>query len=98
MDLEVVAFEWDWDEGGNVEHIARHEVMPEDVNEVKDHAPRFGLNPADRSATHVMLGMNRAGRYLHVAMVETPRRGVWFVVTANWLNARRAQRLYDRLG
>jgi hypothetical protein len=95
VDIQVTDFEWDWDEDGNVDHIARHEVHPEDVNEVKDKAPRFGLNAAGR--THIMIGANRAGRYLHVAMVATPRSGCWFVVTANWLSRRRGQRLYDEM-
>lgn len=97
MEIEVVRFEWDWDEGGNVDHIADHDVLPEDVNEVKDNHPRFGLNPPEQSATHIMIGPNLEGRYLHVAMVSTHREGIWFVVTANWLNEQRGKRLYDRL-
>ncbi len=97
MDVEVVGFEWDWDEDGNVDHIGRHAVSPEDVGEVKDNKPRFGQNPAYKSATHIMVGPNLAGRYLHVAMIPTFRHGYWFVVTANWLTARRGERLYRNL-
>ena len=97
MRIVVVDSEWDWDDDGNVDHIARHGVYPEDVNELKNNAPRFGLNTPDKSATHVMIGPNLAGRYLHVAIVETLRPGTWFVVTANWLNRRRGERLYSQL-
>ena len=58
MEIEVADFEWDWDEGGNVDHVAKHGVYPEDVSEVKNSNPRFGLNDPEKSATHVMIGTN----------------------------------------
>jgi hypothetical protein len=38
---EIEAFLWDYSAGGNVEHIARHNVTPLDVQEVRDNQPHF---------------------------------------------------------
>ena len=91
----VAAFLWDYQPGRNVEHIARHGVGPEDVEEVLSRTPHFFRNTTPYGASHVMVGPNDAGRYLRVALTETSTEGVWYVVTAHWLSKRRGERLYE---
>ena len=91
-DLEIEVFLWDYSTDGNVEHIADHGVTPLDVQEVRDHQPHFFVARPEHFG-YVMLGPNRAGRYLYVPMIEVSP-GLWRVITAYWLSNRRAERLY----
>jgi uncharacterized protein len=80
----------------NVAHIARHEVTPDDVVEVLVNQPHYYDAKPDKESL-VVLGPNRAGRYLLVVVVEAVvLPDAWYVVTAHWLNRRRAERLYLR--
>ena len=91
----VAEFLWDYTREGNVEHIARHKVTPGDVHEVRDNQPHFyDARPGYEGV--VMLGPNQAGRFLYLAMLEVEPLGVWQVITAYWLQRRRALRLYLR--
>jgi hypothetical protein len=96
VENEVAGFIWDFGEKGNVQHIDRHDVTVEDVYEVLHNAPTFFADRPDANASHIMLGPNLRGRFLHVAMVQTMDDGIWYVVTANWLARRRGERLYER--
>jgi hypothetical protein len=40
-----------------------------------------------------MVGPNITGRYVYVAMIETVEG--WSVITAHWMERRRAERLYN---
>jgi hypothetical protein len=93
-EIEVSGFEWDYEAGRNVEHIAAHRVIPADVEEVLANTPHFYLNDADHMGGVVMLGPNFAGRYLFVAMYEAHDAGIWYVATAHWFSRPRAERIY----
>lgn len=77
--MEISEFEWDDD---NIEHIARHEVAPGDVEDVA-----FDDDPwvkRGKKGTRYMLGYTIAGRYLFVVYVLRGKgaKGVARVVTA----------------
>ena len=82
-EIRVDGFEWDFDPGGNVDHLAVHEVTPGDVRHVHEHDPIYvrNLPSLGRSATHVMVGRDARSRSLAIFMVETARTGIWYVVT-----------------
>ncbi len=81
----------DWDEQ-NTEHIARHDVAPEDLEFVLANGPLFFRNLPGRSATHIMIGRDNYGRVLYVPMLCVEWPDVWRVVSA-W-ESRFARRLY----
>lgn len=72
--------DFDWDDD-NVEHIARHQVLLEEVEEALADPERI-TRPAHRSSEprFGFLGATEAGRLLFV--VVTPRRGLIRVVMA----------------
>ncbi len=62
--MEIREFEWD---DNNIEHIARHGVFPDEVEDVA-----FDDNPwirKGRKGTRYMIGYTVAGRYLFVVYV-----------------------------
>ncbi|MPZ49820.1 MAG: hypothetical protein GEU75_11100 [Dehalococcoidia bacterium] len=67
--IEIDAFLWDYSDGSNVDHIALHGVTPNDVEEVSENQPHF-FDARPGYEGYVMLGPNRRGRYLYVAMFE----------------------------
>ena len=93
---DEIDFRWDYGENGNVLHIAAHGVTVEDVLEVFKNAPRFFAGNRRDRASHMMIGPNLQGRYLQVAVDRTFEANVWYVVTANWLQRRRGERLYHQ--
>jgi hypothetical protein len=82
-DINVSGFEWNFDAGGNVDHLALHGLTPDDVRFVRDHNPIFVRNVPglQRSAIHVMVGRDSRRRSLAIFMVEASRVGIWYVVT-----------------
>ncbi len=74
--MEILEFEWD---DSNIEHIARHEVTPGDVEDVA-----FDDDPwvrKGRKGTRYMLGYTIGGRYLFVVYVPKGK-GIARVITA----------------
>ena len=74
--MEIREFEWD---DNNIEHIARHGVFPDEVENVA-----FDDDPwirKGRKGTRYMLGYTVAGRYLFVVYVLKDR-GIARVVTS----------------
>jgi hypothetical protein len=69
-------------------------VTGRDIIEVWLNTPRYFANLTGRGAPNVMLGPNRAGRFLFVPIAPVDRAGTWRVITAYWLNRARALRLY----
>lgn len=68
----------DWDDW-NEEHIARHGVDPDQVEEVVFDSEYFSSRA--RNGTYRLIGRTNGGRYLAVFLV--PRgRGVYYIVTA----------------
>ena len=74
--MEIKEFQWD---DNNIEHIARHNVYPDEVEDVA-----FDDDPwikKGRKGTRYMLGYTIAGRYLSVVYVLRSE-GVARVITA----------------
>ena len=74
-------YDLDWDES-NVDHIARHGVEPEEVEEVLLHTP---LIRRSRDGRYVAFGRSDSGRYLTVVFER--RSGSLRVVTARAMAA-----------
>lgn len=75
--------EFEWDEN-NIEHIARHRVTPEDVEEVAfDDEPY--IRKIKKSAINEMLGQTASGRYLKIIYVIKEKHGAR-VITARDMN------------
>lgn len=81
MWLNIEGFDWDnpEDSDGNVAHIARHEIIPEEVGEVfeEDLIVRRG-----RKGYRLAYGQTCAGRYLLVVFILKPGN-ILRVVTAH---------------
>jgi len=74
--MEIREFEWD---GNNIEHISRHGVSPDEVEDVA-----FDDDPwirKGRKGTRYMLGHTIAGRYLFVVYVLRSK-GIARAITA----------------
>ncbi len=74
--MEIKEFQWD---DNNIEHIARHNVYPDEVEDVAfddDSWIKKG-----RKGTRYMLGYTIAGRYLSV-VYDLKSKGVARVITA----------------
>lgn len=77
--VRVSAIDWS---DASIEHIARHGIDPDEVEDVV-----FGPRSSTRSRndTYRLVGQTRAGRYLTVILA--PRgRGLFYVVTARDAN------------
>jgi hypothetical protein len=72
----------------------QHNVTAADVSQVMEGVPHFFLRRGRRGDEYSVLGLNRAGRYLVIAIAQV-HGGEWRLVTAYWLNERRGRRLYD---
>jgi hypothetical protein len=79
----------------NVNHLAEHEVAPEDVLAVLLNAPRFFRNLPDRSGTHVMIGPDANGQFFFIALAPRPIEGLWRPITG-WRLGRRGEEFYRR--
>jgi hypothetical protein len=66
---------WNEEPGGNVEHIAQHGMMPEDVEEVF-------FNPVDRDVSRssglpIVFGFTPGGRYILVVYEQIDETSVY---------------------
>jgi uncharacterized DUF497 family protein len=91
--------EAEWDED-NVEHISRHGVEPEEIEEIvyeECHPSWIGQvrGRRIREPRWVVLGQTCDGRYLLAIVAPYPQRGVWRAVTARDLGDR-ARRRYQQ--
>jgi hypothetical protein len=95
-DLNVTEFVFDEE---SLIHIARHDVYEADIREVLENSPQFFINPpsSERTATHLMLGPNQAGRFLLAAIIQVEGT-IWRPITAHWFHARLARRFYTEGG
>lgn len=97
MRFQELDAEWDDD---NVEHIARHGVEPEEVEEIvyEDCHPSWIVRSSRRGVREVrwtIFGQTCAGRYLIAVIAPSPKRGVWRAVTARGME-RRTRRRYQQ--
>ena len=74
--LSVRRLIWDaW----NVAHIARHDVIPEEVEEVCHDQPITSETYKGRLR---VVGLTQSGRILTVILAPTPEAGVYYPITA----------------
>jgi uncharacterized DUF497 family protein len=73
----VIIGELEWDDE-NIEHIARHGVNPEEVEDIC-----FGLNLSEKDgdSRYVVSGQTRGGRYLNM-VIEKIGKGLFRPITA----------------
>jgi uncharacterized DUF497 family protein len=89
--MEISDFDWDFD---NIHHILRHNVSPEEVEEVA-----FDDDPwirKGRKGTRYMLGYTIGGRYLFTVYV-LKGKGVARIITAMDMD-RKTKKLYRQRG
>lgn len=75
-----------WDES-NIGHIARHQVTPQEVEEVC-HGPDIVKNA--KAGRVMVIGPTRSGRALSIILDPEPQPRIWYPVTAR--SADRAER------
>jgi uncharacterized DUF497 family protein len=76
------------------EHIARHSVEPDEVEDVLYGRPR--LSTPGREGTTLVYGTTWSGRYLLVVLVDS-QDGRWYVATAREMT-QSERRLFTRKG
>lgn len=88
--MNIGQLEWD-DE--NIQHIARHNVNPEEVEDVS-----FGvhLSRSENDRRYVLSGQTAAGRYL-VVVVEEVGKGLFRPITAFEMSESYKRRYRKRL-
>ena len=89
--VREVEFEWD---DGNVEHLARHGIAPDEVEELFEGPVVRRRGGMDAPARFRVLGRTAAGRYLAIIYQEKAC-GVIHPFTG-WDMRPRERRLYDR--
>ena len=94
MRFQELESEWDDD---NVEHIAKHGVEPEEVEEIvyEDCYPSWivrGHRRGIREVRWTVFGQTCGGRYLIAVIAPYPKRGVWRAVTAREMELRTRRR------
>ncbi|MBM4405406.1 MAG: BrnT family toxin [Chloroflexi bacterium] len=77
---------------GNVAHIARHKVKPDDVEEVCHTEPVAQMGKFGRL---LVLGPTQKGRILTIVLDATETPGVYYVVTAR-PSSRQERRIYSQ--
>lgn len=88
--LTVKRLIWDaW----NVAHIARHEVVPDEVEEVCHGRPMTSQTYGERLR---VVGPSRSGKMLTVILAPQEEEGVYYVVTARPAS-RKERRRYQEL-
>lgn len=89
--MEIKEFEWN---ENNIEHIARHGVSPDEVENVAfDDAPWI---KKDRKGTRYMLGFTVAGRYLFT-VYTLKNNGIAKVITSMDMDEK-TRKLYKKRG
>lgn len=85
--------ELDWDDN-NIEHIARHGVTPQEVEDV---CFGFHIYVREGGQRYVISGQSASGRYLNVA-IERVGKGVFRPITAFEMSENYKRRYKKRLG
>jgi hypothetical protein len=94
--IDVQSFIWDFSPDGNVDHLARHSVTPEDVEALLESDPLFFRSPPSRRSTHAMIGRDGRGRSLIVYLLGSADPSIWEPVTG-W-QSKIAHRLLEEEG
>lgn len=85
--------ELEWDDE-NIEHIARHNVSP---NEVEDVCFGIHLSIKESGQRYILSGQTETGRYLNV-VIERIRRGLFRPITAFQMSENYKARYKRRMG
>src|SRR5438552_5619895 len=96
VNIRVIGLSWDYLEDGNVEHLAKHDVLASNAEAVLANSPLFFRNVPGHRATHVMIGTDNRGRSLYISLAPTPEAGEWKPMTG-WRSGL-AHRLLEREG
>jgi len=80
-----------WD-SWNIDHIARHDVTPEEVDELCQADPLVQQGKKGRLA---LSGLTLAGRFLVVILDPEPEPGVYYPVTAHPASGK-YRRIYEQ--
>ena len=89
--MEITWFEWD---NSNIEHIAQHNISPDEVEDVAfDDKPWIRKG---RERTRYMLGYTVAGRYLFAVYI-LKGKGIARVITAMDMDEK-TRKLYKKGG
>ena len=89
--MEIREFEWN---DTNIEHIARHNVSPDEVEDVAfDDEPWIRRG---RKGTRYMFGYTVGGRYLFI-VYRSKNRGIARVITAMDMDEK-TRKLYKKRG
>ena len=80
MKLYIEAWEWD---DANIAHLDSHGITPEMIeDEIWGDDPKFIANRRNRSASHLMIGPDRAGQLWTECIIEAgAHSGVWRAIT-----------------
>jgi len=94
--VRILQLEAEWDDD-NIEHIARHAVEPEEVEEIvyEDCHPSRLVRSGRRGGSEVrwlVFWQTCAGRYLVAVIAPYPPRGTWRAVTARGMEGRTRRR------
>ena len=87
--MYVTGFEWN---EYNIEHIARHHVTPQDVEEACYLSP---LILKGRSSRYYILGQSESGRYLAI-VIEYKGKGMVKVITARDMDYKERKRYQEK--
>jgi uncharacterized protein len=86
--ITILSLVWDaW----NIAHIARHDVTPDEVEEVCTADPVIRATYSNR---FLAIGETKSGRILAVVLDPEPEDGVFYVVTARSAD-RKERRIYE---
>ena len=87
--MRIDAFDWDKE---NIEHLARHQVDPDEAEEVFD--SKYYLSKT-WSSRYIALGQTASGRYLMCVFEKGEKPGLIRVITAREM-VERERRLLKR--
>jgi uncharacterized protein len=87
--ITMIIKELMWD-SWNIAHIARHQVVPEEVEQA---CQGFIIARETYSGRFLVLGETTAKRVLAIVLAPKPREGIYYPITAHTAN-RRDRRIY----
>jgi hypothetical protein len=81
VDREVAGLIWDFAPLRNAQHLAAHDIYPDDVEAVRSKRYLVFENLPGRGGSHVMIGRDARNRSLYISMRETAEPSIWEPVT-----------------
>jgi uncharacterized DUF497 family protein len=79
MDFDLIAWDDDGDEQGNVQHIAEHGVTPEEVEDILEAAFESDVFRSQSSGRPAVIGETSGGRTL-IVIYEIDREGGFTII------------------